>query len=58
MTRAMDEPPVRSDPVKRDEDLACDTCGRFGAIAIGDRRLCDSCYEAAGSCGPGGAEDE
>lgn len=39
------------------EDLACDTCGRFGAVVIDDRRLCPECYAESGTCGAGGAEE-
>lgn len=31
-------------------DHACDTCGCFGAVQIGDRWLCVDCYEGCGSC--------
>lgn len=34
------------------EQLACDACGRFGAIDFGERKLCPDCYEACGSCCP------
>ena len=40
------------------EDLVCDTCGRFGAVKIDDRRLCLDCYEMSGSCGAGGGTEE
>ena len=33
-----------------EENVACDVCGRFGAFAIGNRHLCEDCYEAQGSC--------
>lgn len=51
-------PPAAPPPPSRNEDAACDTCGRFGAFAIGDRSLCDACYESAGACGPGGGDDD
>ena len=28
----------------------CDTCGASGAVNVGDRWLCESCYVEAGSC--------
>ncbi len=41
-----------------DENLACDDCGRYGAIDFAERKLCPNCYEVCGSCGPeSGRED-
>jgi hypothetical protein len=40
------------------EDLACDQCGRFGAIDFGDQRLCPDCYATRGSCCPEFGRDE
>lgn len=34
------------------ENLACDECGRFGAIDFDGRKLCPDCYEHSGSCCP------
>jgi len=31
------------------EDVACDECGNFGALEIGDRKLCAECVTLAGS---------
>ncbi|HEY9509738.1 MAG TPA: hypothetical protein VIV82_07745 [Verrucomicrobiae bacterium] len=31
-------------------DHACELCGRFDAVQIGDRFLCVDCYEGCGSC--------
>jgi hypothetical protein len=28
----------------------CETCGGSGALKVGDRWLCESCYVEAGSC--------
>jgi hypothetical protein len=28
----------------------CETCGASGALKVGDRWLCESCYVEAGSC--------
>jgi hypothetical protein len=28
----------------------CETCGASGAVKVGDRWLCESCYVEAGSC--------
>jgi hypothetical protein len=39
-----------------DDQLACDQCGRFGAIQLEDRKLCPTCYECSGACCAG--EDE
>ncbi|MDW8308468.1 MAG: hypothetical protein RMK20_03750 [Verrucomicrobiales bacterium] len=33
-------------------DAPCDSCGRFGAFALGGRWLCSDCYAASGSCCP------
>jgi hypothetical protein len=46
------------EPVKLDERLNCDVCGRFGAIELGERRLCPGCYEGCGSCCPEFGRDE
>jgi hypothetical protein len=41
-----------------DDEARCDRCARFGAIEVGDRRLCEECYACAGSCCPEfGADD-
>jgi hypothetical protein len=42
----------KTPPVKPDERLICEVCGRFGAIEFGERRLCLECYEGCGSCCP------
>jgi hypothetical protein len=34
------------------ESIACDICGRFGAVEIGDRHVCMDCYGGCGSCCP------
>lgn len=39
-------------PPASNEDLACDECGRYGAIDFGERKLCPDCYESCGSCCP------
>ena len=30
----------------------CERCGRYGAIQMGDHRLCPDCLDVAGSCCP------
>ncbi len=45
-------------PVRSDENLACEVCGRFGAFRIGDRVLCEDCYEGCGSCCPEFGKDD
>jgi hypothetical protein len=45
-------------PVKLNEGIACDVCGRFGAVELGDRHLCVDCYEGCGSCCPEFGRDE
>ncbi len=44
-----------SDP---NNDLACEECGVFGAVAIGDVWLCERCYAAKGSCCAEAVEDD
>jgi hypothetical protein len=36
--------------VRSNDDLACDECGRFGAVDLGERKLCPDCYATGGSC--------
>jgi hypothetical protein len=38
--------------IKTDEALTCDECGRFGAMEIGDTKLCADCYGTKCSCCP------
>jgi hypothetical protein len=46
------------DQPKKNENLTCEVCGRFGAFEIGDRVLCETCYVNSGSCCPEfGADD-
>lgn len=33
-------------------DVVCEACGRFGAVRMGDRLLCQECISVAGSCCP------
>jgi len=42
-----------NEPLKAEENFACDECGRFGAIDFGERKLCPDCYASCGSCCPG-----
>jgi hypothetical protein len=44
--------------VPLNDNAACESCGRFGAIEIGERRLCPDCYESAGSCCPEFGKDD
>ena len=45
-------------PLRLEPDARCDRCGGFGAFDLGDRRLCEECYRACGSCCPEfGADD-
>jgi hypothetical protein len=37
-------------PLKPDPDARCDRCGTFGAMDVGDRRLCEECCSGFGSC--------
>jgi hypothetical protein len=36
--------------IKIEEQLTCDECGRHGAMALDDRKLCPDCYANAGAC--------
>lgn len=44
--------------VQRDDNLACELCGRFGAFRIGGRALCESCCSGCGSCCPEFGKDD
>jgi hypothetical protein len=37
-------------PLKLVAELRCDDCGSFRAFDLGERRLCEDCYRACGSC--------
>ena len=50
--------PETTPAVQLNDALACDVCGRFGAVELGDRRLCVDCYESCGSCCPESGRDE
>ena len=39
-----------SDALRLDENLVCDTCGRFGAYRLETESLCPDCYEKRGAC--------
>ncbi|HEU5070366.1 MAG TPA: hypothetical protein VFV96_08130 [Verrucomicrobiae bacterium] len=32
------------------DDAVCDQCGRFGALRVNERWLCEDCYSVCGSC--------
>jgi hypothetical protein len=36
--------------LKLDPDARCDRCGAFGVLDLGERRLCEECCDAFGSC--------
>jgi len=40
------------------EDAACEECGNFGALEIGERKLCADCVSLAGSSCAGSAEKD
>jgi hypothetical protein len=44
--------------LKLDQNAACDGCGQFGAFHIGDRALCQECYQESGACCAGCGEDD
>jgi len=39
-----------SEPLRADPDARCDRCGAFSPLDLGDRRLCEDCYNNCGSC--------
>jgi hypothetical protein len=39
-----------AEAIQRDPDARCDRCGGFSPLDLGDRRLCEECYRACGSC--------
>jgi hypothetical protein len=43
-----------------EQSLACEICGHFGAVEIGDRRICPDCYSqnCASCCPEFGREEE
>lgn len=40
------------------QDVACESCGRFGAVELGNHHLCIDCYEGCGSCCPEFGKDD
>lgn len=44
--------------VQFEENAACEVCGQFGAYPIGDRKLCQNCYQGSGSCCPEFGKDD
>jgi hypothetical protein len=40
------------------DQVVCDTCGRFGVYLFDGRSLCCACYESCGSCCPEFGADE
>jgi len=40
------------------EAAACDECGSFGALEIGDHKLCAECVTLAGSACAGSPDDD
>ncbi len=37
-------------PLRFDPEARCGSCGRYGAVDLGDERLCEDCYSVRGSC--------
>jgi len=46
-----------SEQPKPAENLACEQCGRFDAIEVGDHKLCPDCHAVSGSCCAGDDDD-
>jgi len=34
----------------KNESVACETCGCFGALEVNGKHLCEECYTLCGSC--------
>jgi hypothetical protein len=45
-------------PLRCDDTIACDECGRFGAYNFAGRHLCAECYQAGCSCCPEFGKDD
>ncbi len=43
---------------EREQARRCETCGRHDALDLGDRALCEACYEGCGSCCPEFGKDD
>jgi hypothetical protein len=41
----------------KDETVACEKCGRFGALEVNGKHLCEDCYTLCGSCCQEAEED-
>jgi hypothetical protein len=39
-----------SEPLGIDAEARCERCGVFSPLDLGDRRLCEECYQLCGSC--------
>jgi len=39
-----------NETVTRDDEAQCDRCGNPAPYDFGDRRVCEDCYAACGSC--------
>lgn len=48
----MSEPQQSGGEVKVVAELACDECGRYGAVDFGEQKLCPDCYGTKCSCCP------
>jgi len=46
----MSEQIAETSSKQTNESVACDVCGRLGAIELGDRVVCTDCYAGCGSC--------
>jgi len=51
-------PAATGEALRFDPALRCGSCGRFGALDLGDRQLCEECYRAPGSCCPEFGKDD
>jgi hypothetical protein len=55
----MPEPRATDDaPTPTTENDRCESCGRWGAVEIAGRPLCDDCRQGCGSCCPEFGKDD
>ena len=47
-----------TEPSRLSDNNRCDVCGRFGAVRVDERSLCQDCYTGSGSCCPEFGKDD
>lgn len=58
MKQSDQQVPAPPNGLRRDDEAVCDVCGRYGAFRLGERTLCEDCYEGCGSCCPEFGKDD